>query len=801
MPTPAIKLAPTPVPGDDTMNRLFNHQARKLGAAAGLKIAVSKAWPYYGGTYPITVTVSYLDIGRDSFSILIPSSLSGVESTTINKQGTGNWQRITWRQTGYISNTQESNTAFIRVVNDATGEEYLHEIYFDAVGAPVGPIPSPTPGQITVTPTPTSTPSPTATPSPTGTRTATLTPSATPTPTPTQPERTGAILDFPRVGSSPTLDGNLSEWGALLPVRLDQESASATTGENADPADLSAAVRGAWTTETLYFAATITDDWLVGNDSANIWSDDAVEFDIRAADGRLHQFYIAADGRQADREAPISTLTVVTRSIPGGWQVEAALPLAALGGGPFGADQNYGFNFALWDDDQAGGADRQTHLLWQGSSSASYQPDWGSLYLRGWRFDFPTLTPLPPTATPTWTATATPTATASRTPTATATPSRTPTPTATPTATSSATPTATATATATPSANTHTHRDGNTHPDTDRHRHAFAHADTHRDGNTNQHTDRHRHAFAHADTHRDADRNPVGHAHRDRDTFANANAHRDGNTHQHPDRYSHAYRDRDAFANADTQRDGNTDPDTDCNGYTFADAHRDPVGHAHRDSDCYRDTFANADAHRDGNTHQHTDRYSHAHGDGNRDRIAHTDCDDHAFANADAHRDTDRNSHAYRDANRDRIAHANDHANCYGDAFTNAHCYGHAFADTDRDKAAPRARLYAHDPAHRTGRVSSEGAGRGAEWVLHRSVRQRPAYAFRSRHSNNDLGRAYRRGWHERGGRVGQLCRDHQPECGYCNPARRQHRRAVSNAGRRPLAVGGGGRRWSGVCG
>jgi hypothetical protein len=140
---------------------------------------------------------------------------------------------------------------------------------------------------------------------------------------------------------------------------------------------------------------------------------------------------------------------VFTRTVPGGWTLETVIPAWVIGmDASLAAGQEYPFTFALWDDDARGPA-AQTHMIWRGTDTFTYQPAWGTLRLSSAVYDFPTGATQTPT--PTSTATATATATPPATPTSTATPTATPTttPTVTPTETPSATRTATPTSTAT----------------------------------------------------------------------------------------------------------------------------------------------------------------------------------------------------------------------------------------------------------------------------------------------------------------------------------------------------------------
>ena len=137
---------------------------------------------------------------------------------------------------------------------------------------------------------------------------------------------------------------------------------------------------------TLYFAANISDDVLVGNNSSQIWGDDTVELGIRVGT-TTHQFSVAVDGRQADQGSPITSLSVATRTVSGGWTLEVGIPAAAVGLSQFSVDQIYPFTFGLWDDDLFS-YPGQTHMIWQGTSTNTFHSDWGTLQLTGAVFNF-----------------------------------------------------------------------------------------------------------------------------------------------------------------------------------------------------------------------------------------------------------------------------------------------------------------------------------------------------------------------------------------------------------------------------
>jgi hypothetical protein len=153
----------------------------------------------------------------------------------------------------------------------------------------------------------------------------------------------------------------------------------------------------------------VADDALTGSDDSESSGDDAVELSIYTA-GVIHQLLVGADGRQSDRGIPITSLTVATATIPGGWSLEVRVPPSALGLAEFKVGQTYPFTFGLWDDD-IGAATAQTHLIWNGASTDSGVADWGKLELAGATHIF-----RPPTETPSPTATPSPTQTPTATP-------------------------------------------------------------------------------------------------------------------------------------------------------------------------------------------------------------------------------------------------------------------------------------------------------------------------------------------------------------------------------------------------
>jgi hypothetical protein len=299
----------------------------------------------------------------------------------------------------------------------------------------------------------------------------TATPTRTPTPSPTPGAQDDTVHSH-LLAEPPDLDGDLGEWQALPSVVLDSDTAEyVALKDGISPAEMRAVLRSGWDAGYLYFAAEITDDFLVA-DSTDIWRDDGLELGIdgyhdHIASWKLddHQFTLNLDGRITDFGDPTAAMTAITRTVSGGWAIEAAIAVDGLKAGALGIGKSMGFTFGLHDDDDGG--DWERYFIWRGESTRDSSAAYGSLLLEGPFDGAPTSTPTPTsttgavgtsTSTPTATRTPTPspsatyTATVTRTPTTTCTATRTPTATATPTATRTHTPTATVTPTSSPAA-------------------------------------------------------------------------------------------------------------------------------------------------------------------------------------------------------------------------------------------------------------------------------------------------------------------------------------------------------------
>ncbi len=319
------------------------------------------------------------------------------------------------------------------------------------------PTATPTPG---LGPTPTPTPTPTASPTPTSTPTPTPSPTPTPTPAPGSPTPmpTGESpplwptptpgpkrVAAPTAGGPVNVDGDLSEWTWAPQAYLDRDHADTVLKTPpASPEDVSAWLWSTWDATYLYLAVWVNDD-VLRSDSTDVWRDDGVEIALDGSpDGQTgpdhHQFTVVVDGRITNfggtRPLPAGVRFAVrphsqarkparaaasptewpspaaVQQAGSGYAVELAVPWSALGISAPTPGQQVNFTWGVNDDDDGG--DRDSYLIWSGTSTFAADQGMAPLVLS----EAPAATPTP-TPTPTWTPTPTPTPTATSTPTAT----------------------------------------------------------------------------------------------------------------------------------------------------------------------------------------------------------------------------------------------------------------------------------------------------------------------------------------------------------------------------------------------
>lgn len=185
-------------------------------------------------------------------------------------------------------------------------------------------------------------------------------------------------------GTPPALDGDLSEWSGIGSVVLDRDTAAVLSGTTPERTDAMTTMQMAWSENGLYLAIHTRDDVLV-HDSVDLAEDDAFQLAIDGnSDGaggsaKDHLYAIAQDGRRTDLGAAAKGLTVATKSVPTGYNLEILIPTSRLNLGTLNSGMSFNFNWALVDDDDGAAAD--TVMIWRGSRIGSPETTWPTLSL------------------------------------------------------------------------------------------------------------------------------------------------------------------------------------------------------------------------------------------------------------------------------------------------------------------------------------------------------------------------------------------------------------------------------------
>jgi len=238
--------------------------------------------------------------------------------------------------------------------------------------------PSPTP---TVTHTPTATPTGTLPATATPTATATVTPTRTRTPRPTVTSAGTATLTPTATSTpawpvqncpaiTPSVDGALTEWGAVTPQVVNALTATPVVQPGTPTpaaADASGTFYCGYSGDYIYLAGTILDATVTSGTTyqptGRIAQGDAARLTLDGrADGLSvpagnddHDLYIAPDGRVLDYDTYPIDATVAAVAISGGWQFELRLhrdylDLAALTSGV-----TFGLTWGVQDADDGTG--------------------------------------------------------------------------------------------------------------------------------------------------------------------------------------------------------------------------------------------------------------------------------------------------------------------------------------------------------------------------------------------------------------------------------------------------------------
>ncbi len=222
----------------------------------------------------------------------------------------------------------------------------------------------------------------------------------TPTPAGALPVPANILHAAPIVGSPPPVDGDLTEWTALV-YPLSEPIWGAANWQG--PADASGAWNAAWDDLFLYLAVRVKDDVLVQNatgenlfrgDGLEVWLDidpgsrvkdqlTARDFQLGLSPGNLAQPPATPEAYlwlPKDQARGAGEVRFGVRPTPGGYDLEAAIPWSIFHLKPF-AGEGLAFVLALNDDDTPGTQEQQTQLASIKGAKLTDPTAWGVLVL------------------------------------------------------------------------------------------------------------------------------------------------------------------------------------------------------------------------------------------------------------------------------------------------------------------------------------------------------------------------------------------------------------------------------------
>jgi hypothetical protein len=240
-------------------------------------------------------------------------------------------------------------------------------------------------------------------PTPTYTETATITQTPIPTtaiPPTLAPVRVGPVVVSNYVTQPPIIDGN---WDDFKPVEYSASYVTYGSGYWASAYDLSSSFKVGWDNYNLYVAARVIDDVYVQNSTGNyLYLGDSLEI-LLDTDlyGDFYYNQLSPDDYQlgispglygigGTKEAYLwfprtiqgrrTQVTIASISVPGGYQVEAAIPWGLLNVVPI-EGEHYGFSFSVSDNDSVGSSSQQSMVSNDPNRHLTLPMTWGELVL------------------------------------------------------------------------------------------------------------------------------------------------------------------------------------------------------------------------------------------------------------------------------------------------------------------------------------------------------------------------------------------------------------------------------------
>ena len=201
-------------------------------------------------------------------------------------------------------------------------------------------------------------------------------------------------IAIPRAVLPPAVDGDVTEWQDAGLV-LNRETAATAYGDAAAThTDSMYVTHLAWDSDALYLALHARDDVMVRDDGSNLHKDDTLELHIDgnsdgAGGGPLdHLYRVRFDGTHSVNGIASTALTVVTRTVSTGWNLEVRIPASSLGFAPLQGGK-VRFNWAVVDDDNGGSAD--TIFIYKGTTIDTPEAAWPALVFDPQAAPFPGL--------------------------------------------------------------------------------------------------------------------------------------------------------------------------------------------------------------------------------------------------------------------------------------------------------------------------------------------------------------------------------------------------------------------------
>jgi len=184
------------------------------------------------------------------------------------------------------------------------------------------------------------------------------------------------------------IDGKLDDWDLTSPIVLSRESASASEGSVTSDADLKGYITSNHNDQTLFLAARIRDDRVMGLSSEQeLWKNDAVEFwftgpiDADATMSRNERTQLVFSCSLNGKAVPHPAMAVfqndkndylyagtqfAAQKTDDGYILEIAIPREAIVSPSAARVEAIGFNVSLCDQDSP---DKFSRLLWTGQKT------------------------------------------------------------------------------------------------------------------------------------------------------------------------------------------------------------------------------------------------------------------------------------------------------------------------------------------------------------------------------------------------------------------------------------------------